>query len=45
MEKSVSSLKEKKTTQQLFSYFQIARQYLKSFMTDPLNIISDEFGI
>ena len=33
----VLSLKEK-TTQHWFSYFQIACKYLKSFMTNPLNI-------
>ena len=44
MKESVLNLKEK-TTQHWFSYFQIARQYLKSFMTDPLNIIFDDFGI
>ena len=44
MNESVLSLKEK-TTQHWFSYLQIARKYLQSFMTDPLNIIFDDFGI
>ena len=44
MRESVLSLKEK-TTQPWFSYFQIACMYLKYFMTDPLNIIFDNFNI
>jgi len=43
--KSVLSLKEKATTQHWFFYFQIARKYLKSFITHPLNIIYDDFVI
>ena len=42
---SVLSLKEKATTQHWFFYFQIARKYLKSFITHPLNIIYDDFVI
>ena len=42
---SVLSLKEKATTQHWFSYFQIDRKYLKYFITHPLNIIIDDFGI
>jgi len=38
MNESSLSLKEK-TTQHCFSYLQIARKYLKSRMTHPLNII------
>ena len=34
---------ELKTTQHWFSYFQIACKYF--FMTDPLNIIFDDFGM
>jgi len=40
----VLSLKEN-TTQHWFSYYQIGRKYLKSFMTDRLNIIFDGFGV
>jgi len=35
----------KKPTQHWFFYFQIARQYSKYFMTKPLNINFDDFGI
>ena len=42
IKESVLSLKEK-TTQHWFSCFQIDRKYLKSYMTDPLNIILDNF--
>ena len=41
---SVLSLKEK-TTQHWFSYLQIARNYLHSFRTDPVNTVFDNFGI
>ena len=44
MKEPVLSLKEK-TTQYWFSYFKIACKYSKSFMTDPLNIILDDFGV
>jgi len=43
MKESVLSLNEK-ITQHWFSYFQIVSKYSKSFMTDPLNIIFDDFG-
>ena len=33
------------TSTMSFFYFQVARKYLTSFMTDSLNIIFDEFGI
>jgi len=39
---------ERKTTQLWFSYLQIARKYfinVKTFMTNPLNIIFDDVGI
>mgnify|MGYP006890319217 CR=1 FL=1 len=36
---------EKKQKQHWFSYFQIASKYLKSFTTDLLNIIFDDFSI
>jgi len=39
------SLEEKQQHNIGFSYFQTACKYLKSFMTDPLNIIFDTFGI
>ena len=44
MKVPVLSLKEK-TTQPWFYYFQIAHTYYKSFKTDPLNIIFDDFDI
>ena len=44
MKESVSSFEEK-TTQPWFTYFQIAGKYLKSFKTNPLNIIFDDFSI
>ena len=44
MKDSVLCLKEK-TTQHWFSYFQIAHKYQTSFMSDPLNIFFDDFGI
>ena len=43
MEKSVLSLKNKKTIQDWFSFFKL--HVLKSFMTDPLNIIFNDLGI
>jgi len=42
--KSGLRLKEKNLTQHWFSYFQTACKHLKSFMTDPLNIIFDDFS-
>ena len=44
MKESVLSFEEK-TTQPWFTYFQIAGKYLKSFKTNLLNIIFDEFSI
>jgi len=44
MKESVLSLKEK-ATQHWFSYYQIARKYKQSFMTDPLSIIFYAFSI
>ena len=44
MEVSFLSLKEK-ATQHWFSYYQIARKYKQSFMTNPLSIIFDAFSI
>jgi len=44
MAEAMFSLKEK-TTQPWFTYFQIARKYMYSFMTYPLNIIFDDFRI
>jgi len=43
MKESVFSVKEK-TTQPWFSYSQIAHKYQPYFITDPLNIIFDDFG-
>ena len=43
IKESVLSLKAK-TTQHLFSYFQIVPRYSNSFMTDLLNIIFDDSG-
>jgi len=31
---------EDKTTQHWFSFFQIARKYYKSYVTDPLNTVA-----
>ena len=36
---------EEETPQLWFTYFQIAGKYYKSFMTNPLNIIFDDFSI
>ena len=36
---------EEKTTQPWFTYFQFAGKYYKSFKTNPLNIIFDDFSI
>jgi len=36
---------EEKITQLWFSYFQIAGKYFKSFKTNLLNIIFDDFSI
>ena len=36
---------ERKTRQHRFSYFQIAYKYQKESMTNPLNIILDDFSI
>jgi len=47
IKESMLCLKEK-TTQHWFSYFQNAQNkymYEQYFMTDPLNIIFDDFGI
>ena len=44
MVESVLSLKEE-TIQHWFSYFQIACKYLKSYLTDLINIIFDNFSI
>ena len=45
MKKSVWYLKEKNDTTLVLIYFQIDCKYLTFIMTDPLNIIFDEFGI
>ena len=44
MKESVLSLEEK-TTQPWFTYFQIAGKYRKSFKTNLLNFILDDFNI
>jgi len=44
MKESVLSLREK-NKHHWFSYFQIGRNYFKSFMTDTFNIIFDYFAI
>ena len=36
---------EEKTTQPLFTYFQMGWKYLKYAKTNPLNIIFDDFSI
>ena len=44
MKKAVLNFEEK-TTQPWFTYFQTAGKYWKSFKTNPLNIIFDNFII
>ena len=45
LKESVLSLKVKQQHNIGVSYFQTARKYFNSFMTDQLNIIFDDFGI
>ena len=44
LKKSVLSLKERRKTH-WFSYLQFSSKSYKSFMTDPLNIVFDKFGL